>query len=354
MKKILLFIFPIILISCSTPERPKDEDTKLLWGQEGKSIEDIFGNISKDDHYHTPNKSDGFWPGSNKANNNGRFPSSNKNDCGNNKWSNYRNVTSLSGVNHNGLTNQINTYEVRAKHETLMLVAYKIYGDYSLWRHIADLNQDVLGGGVDISPGMYLKYWVPVEGYSFIPEGNPFLVRKGHSLSLISDLVYRDWRRWKDIFAHNQPFIKNANLIHEGSTLFYVPDGHVASRHRVKLPARSGRYSRKNRANQNRDVASVRSKANQTNSNSSSRTGYKSSSSYGSSAGNKKNSQRQRGLSSSQVVKEEIIPVRKAQYSKKSLMTISKIKKAIENTHGNTEINGASKFDRYVEKNFID
>ena len=51
---------------------------------------------------------------------------------------------SLDGVNKNGLTNQINSYKVRDKHETLMLIAYKIYGDYSLWRVLADLNQDVL------------------------------------------------------------------------------------------------------------------------------------------------------------------------------------------------------------------
>ena len=105
------------------------------------------------------------------------MPASN-NDCENNKHSNYRNLTSLHGVNHNGLTNQINTYEVIGKHETLMLVAYKIYGDYGLWRSIAGLNPDVLRGGYDLHPGMLLKYYVPQEGYSFIPEGNPFLVRK--------------------------------------------------------------------------------------------------------------------------------------------------------------------------------
>ena len=113
------------------------------------------------------------------------------------------------------------------KRSCLLLIKYTgtiHFGDY--WQTLIKMCY----GGIDIHPGMYLKYWVPIEGYSFIPEGNPFLVRKGHSLSLISDLVYRDWRRWKDIYAHNKPFIKNPNLIYEGSTLFYVPDSKVTAR----------------------------------------------------------------------------------------------------------------------------
>ena len=343
--KMITLLFPLLIVACSTPERPKDENTNLVWGQEDRSIEEIFGNISKDDHYHTRDgHQSGFWPGGNGQN--GRFPASTgNNDCNNNKWSNYRNVTSLSGVNRDGLTNQINTYEVRGKYETLMLVAYKIYGDYSLWRVLADLNQDTLGGGIDIHPGMYLKYWVPVEGYSFIPEGNPFLVRRGHSLSLISDLVYRDWRRWKEIYAHNQPFIKNPNLIHEGSTLFYVPDSQVTSRQRVKLPKRR-RYSNRRGQSSGRTVASDYSYSKKSNSHSSS--------SGDSGQLIKKKVVRNKGFKAHQVEGKKIIPVRQAEYSQSSLNTIGKIKKAIENTHGNTEINGASKFDRYVEKNFID
>lgn len=330
--RILLLLSLTYLVSCSTPQGPKEEDTRLVWGQEDKSIEDIFGNISNDDKYHNQHGHNhgAFWPNNNR----GRVPASNS-DCGNNKNSNYRNLTSLHGVNHNGLTNQVNTYEVIGKHETLMLVAYKIYGDYSLWRSIADLNPDVLRGSYDLYPGMLLKYYVPQEGYSFIPEGNPFLVRKGHSLSLISDSVYRDWRRWKEIYAHNQPFIKNPNLIYEGSTLFYVPDSQITQRTRVKLPKRSKRYSKSKYKNKSgRSVASINGK--------------------GSSSKGKSKMRKIRGLSSSQVVKEEIIPVRKAQYSKSSITRINSIKKAIENTHGDTEINGASKFDKYVEDNFID
>ena len=124
-------------------------------------------------------------------NNRGRVPASNS-DCGNNKNNNYRNLTSLHGVNHNGLTNQVNTYEVIGKHETLMLVAYKIYGDYSLWRSIADLNPGVLRGSYDLHPGMLLKYYVPQEGYSFIPEGNPFLVRKGAIVYRLFQILFTE------------------------------------------------------------------------------------------------------------------------------------------------------------------
>jgi len=347
MKKII-FVLPFLLIACSTPERPKNEDTNLIWGQEDKSIEDIFGSISKDDHYHSKNKTGGFWPGGNDE----RFarkPASAPSDCNHqhNNWGNNRRVTSLNGVNRNGLTNQTNTYEVRGEHETLMLVAYKIYGDYSLWRTIADLNQDILNGGIDIQPGMHLKYWIPVEGYSFVPEGNPFLVRKGQSLSIISDQVYRDWRRWKEIYTHNQPFIKNPNLIYEGSTLFYVPDHQLAGKKRVKLPYSNRKFSDGSyQSNRSRGISS------------SSRNGQakknQNSAQVQVNVKSKKIKRQPKALTSSQVTKQEIIPVRKAAYSSKSTATISRIKKAIEKTHGNTEINGASKFDKYVEENFID
>ena len=95
---------------------------------------------------------------------------------------------------------------------TLMLIAYKIYGDYSLWRVLADLNQDVLRGSIHVTPGMRLKYYIPQQGYSFVPEGNPFLVRKGKACRLFQ-ILFTDWRRWKQIYSHNQPFIRNPNLI---------------------------------------------------------------------------------------------------------------------------------------------
>ena len=348
---ILLLIFFVGFVGCSTNEGPKNEDTKMLWGQEDKSIEQIFSERHEDDSYHTKKKFTGFWADEG----NGRFPSSKDCDCDNNKNTNYRNVTSLHGVNKNGLTDQINTYRVRDKHETLMLVAYKIYGDYALWREIADLNGDVLGGRLDITPGMLLKYRVPQEGYTFTPEGNPFLVRKGHSLSIISDLVYRDWRRWKDIFAHNQPFIKNSNLIYEGSTLFYVPDANVAGKSRVGFPT----YARK-KSGKSRTVASTTGSEKHYHSDGclhDSHNDHKrnvSSSDLSTQKSKVVKKKVENVLTKNQVEAEDITPVQKAQFSQKSIHTIERIKKVIENTHGDTEINGSSKFDRYVEKNFID
>lgn len=42
--------------------------------------------------------------------------------------------------------------------ETLMMIAFKLYGDYGRWKEIASLNQDKLGGGTSISNGMKLRY----------------------------------------------------------------------------------------------------------------------------------------------------------------------------------------------------
>lgn len=351
--KNLIFVLPLILVACSTPERPKNEDTKLIWGQEDKSIEDIFGNISDDDHYHKGDGGNGFWPGG-REEQLARRPASNPNDCNKNSWGNHQSVSSLKGINTNGLTNQTNTYEVRGEHETLMLVAYKIYGDYSLWRTIADLNQDILNGGIDIQPGMHLKYWVPVEGYSFIPEGNPFLVRKGHSLSIISDQVYRDWRRWKDIYSHNQPFLKNPNLIYEGSTLFYVPDNQLANKQRVKFPTSNGKYANRTKSKKVREIASIDSEKVDKDSLDFSEDEMQQKVEVQETVVKKKVVRQPKGFTEGQVEGENTIPVRKAEYSTQNITTINKIKKAIEKTHGDTEINGSSKFDKYVEQNFVD
>ena len=67
-------------------------------------------------------------------------------------------------------TGEFDHYQV-AKGETLMLIAFKIYGDYMQWKKLYRLNQDQLKGRTTISVGMQLKYEKPAEAFVWNPEG---------------------------------------------------------------------------------------------------------------------------------------------------------------------------------------
>ncbi|PIQ68581.1 MAG: hypothetical protein COV91_03575, partial [Candidatus Taylorbacteria bacterium CG11_big_fil_rev_8_21_14_0_20_46_11] len=87
-------------------------------------------------------------------------------------------------------TEEILEYQTK-KNETLMLVAFSIYGDYRKWRELYSLNKDVLGDSYDLSHRPILKYRKPLRPYT-PPMGNPYLIKSGDSLSLISKKVYGD------------------------------------------------------------------------------------------------------------------------------------------------------------------
>ena len=108
--------------------------------------------------------------------------------------------------------------------DTLMLIAFKLYGDYSRWREIAQLNQDVLAGGTQIRTGMQLRYSGDGAGFSWDPQGNPYLIQYGDTLGLISGKVYGTQQRWRDIWDNNKPLIKDPNRIYAGFTIYYIPD----------------------------------------------------------------------------------------------------------------------------------
>ena len=46
-------------------------------------------------------------------------------------------------------------------------------------------------GSIHVTPGMRLKYYIPQQGYSFVPEGNPFLVRKGKLVDYLRSCLPR-------------------------------------------------------------------------------------------------------------------------------------------------------------------
>lgn len=117
-----------------------------------------------------------------------------------------------------------NEYKVQ-KHETLMMIAFKLYGDYEKWKELANRNAGLLKGSLVVREGMTLKYLAPAEEFVWNPQGLPYLIRTGDTLGKISGNVYQDVRKWKLIWDNNRPLIKNPNKIFAGFTIYYLENG---------------------------------------------------------------------------------------------------------------------------------
>jgi nucleoid-associated protein YgaU len=111
------------------------------------------------------------------------------------------------------------------KNETLMLIAFKLYGDYERWKELANQNRDTLKGNNNISAGMTLNYLAPAEEFVWNPQGLPYLIRTGDTLGGISQQVYSHSKKWKSIWDNNRPLIKDPNKIYSGFTIYYLENG---------------------------------------------------------------------------------------------------------------------------------
>ena len=112
-------------------------------------------------------------------------------------------------------------YEVQSKEDTLMWIAYKIYGDYGKWRTLANYNKSKLNDNYDLSIGQKIKYKTPSNSFNWNKNGTAYTIIKGDTLGKISKKVYGNMNRWKDLWDYNKPMIKNPDLIFAGFTLYY-------------------------------------------------------------------------------------------------------------------------------------
>lgn len=122
---------------------------------------------------------------------------------------------------------EMGTYEVQ-KNETLMMISFKLYGDYSKWRRLAKMNKKHVKNGV-VRSGVKIKYKKPSEEFVWQPQGNPYLIKNGDTLGTISNDVYGSQKKWKSIWDNNRPLIKDPNRIFAGFTIYYLDQGSVAA-----------------------------------------------------------------------------------------------------------------------------
>ncbi|WP_127715595.1 LysM peptidoglycan-binding domain-containing protein [Halobacteriovorax sp. HLS] len=111
------------------------------------------------------------------------------------------------------------------KGDTLMWIAFKVYGDYRKWQTLSSINNGISESS--LREGMTLRHDSP--GFNYNPQGLPHLIKTGDTLGTISNEKYGTQKRWKEIWDNNKEMIHDSNLIFAGFTLYYLPDRDIAS-----------------------------------------------------------------------------------------------------------------------------
>lgn len=123
------------------------------------------------------------------------------------------------------ISNDIGTYTVKSG-ETLMMIAFNIYGDYRKWRELRDMNGL---SSTNLRVGSTIQYRKPAQVFTWSPDGLPYLIRRGDTLGTISNDKYGTYSKWRLIYDNNRPLIQDPNLIFAGFTIYYIPEGDLAS-----------------------------------------------------------------------------------------------------------------------------
>lgn len=124
-----------------------------------------------------------------------------------------------SSINH--LSYSPGSYIVN-KNDTLMKIAFEIYGDYEKWRVIKNSNLEKIDDANIIKEGMTLTFPEPDEKFFQNKKGDPYLIKSGDTLTSISKNIYGSSRHWKAIWKNNKSLIKDPNKIFAGFTI-YIP-----------------------------------------------------------------------------------------------------------------------------------
>lgn len=118
------------------------------------------------------------------------------------------------------LTGDIANYSVK-RGDTLMKIAYNLYGDLSKWKDVYELNTGTLSTANSLEVGMMIKYRKPASDPNFEKNGEPFLIRRGDTLGSIAFDIYADRAKWRKLYENNRSLIRNPNKIYAGFYLYY-------------------------------------------------------------------------------------------------------------------------------------
>jgi LysM repeat protein len=112
-------------------------------------------------------------------------------------------------------------YTVQAG-DTLMKIAFEVYGDIYKWKAIYEANKDKISNPNAIPNGVVLKVEKPATPVAIDRNGEKYLIKKGDTLGKISDTLYGTPSKWKQIWEHNKQLIQDPNRIFAGFYLYYL------------------------------------------------------------------------------------------------------------------------------------
>ena len=117
-------------------------------------------------------------------------------------------------------TGEMATYVVQ-KDDTLMKIAFNIYGDIGQWKTLYELNKGVLRSASRLTAGTQIKYDKPASEPVIERNGDSYLIKQGDTLGTIADDVYAKRSKWKKIYENNRTLIRDPNKIYAGFYLYY-------------------------------------------------------------------------------------------------------------------------------------
>ncbi len=112
------------------------------------------------------------------------------------------------------------TYGVQ-KGDTLMKIAFNLFGDISQWRTLYETNKDVLANANRLKVGTTLRYEKPASDPRIDRNGDPYLIKNGDTLGSIATDIYGKKEKWRKIYENNRTLIKDPNRIYAGFYLYY-------------------------------------------------------------------------------------------------------------------------------------
>jgi len=119
-----------------------------------------------------------------------------------------------------GASGSTDTYTVKSG-DTLMKIAFTIYGDIDRWKDLRDWNQAAVKNASHLRVGTKLTYETPLQPFSAQELSHSYLIKQGDTLAGIADEVYGRKMKYRKLQRYNNKLIKNPNRIFAGFTIFY-------------------------------------------------------------------------------------------------------------------------------------
>jgi hypothetical protein len=119
-----------------------------------------------------------------------------------------------SGTGMNG------TYTVQSG-DTLMKIAFQIYGDVDRWRDIYNQNQNTIMNPNRLEVGTNIVYEEPATPFSRDTSGQRYRIQEGDTLGGIALYLYGRTNKWRKLYERNRDLIKDPDRIYAGFDLYY-------------------------------------------------------------------------------------------------------------------------------------